>query len=739
MAAANLDHLSGSPNGLGIALILRRHRLLIAGVFAFCAAVAGIAGLFQTPLYRARTVLEVQARNPAFLNITGLDPTTTPLSDSFIATQMKLIRTEALAKRVVERANLRNERALFQQSKAEHAIRRLFGQLTRKQPVSENAAIARLLGSITVKADGDSDLIILTLDTPDKNLSAKLANMVSSEFIDQEQEARWTEAMRVGKWLTAQLDDFRGKLLESEKELQKYADKEELLFTGDHDSVAEDKLRQIQQELSRTQADTAERQSQLEVISGTVPEAQPRILDDSLSRELAGRLAEAKRHYAELSANLTPTHYKVQTLQAEIAELEDELNRQRNIVLRRIRNEYDAAVRREALVQGSYDKQTQIVSDQAARAVHYNVLKREADTNRELYSSMLQKVKEASIVSALRTNSIHVVDPAKPPAGRYRPNKAINFGFGMLGAFMLSTLLVLGIERSNRMIREPGDTVRLQIRELGVIPSSRSDPRLRGSFAENGRERLRGAASRLALTANDSSQIAACKRLVTWTNRRTLMAEAFRSAALSVRNSKEGSRSPKVVVVTSSQPRAGKSTAAANLGVAMADHQRKVLLIDGDLRRPALDAFFGLNCADGLAQILQSETPIASYDLNAFARVTGIAGLRLLPAGSARDVDPSVLGSDRFGAVIAQLRTHYDFILIDSPPLLGLPDTRLICRAADGAVLISRAGKTRVDLLMESVNILEADGVRLLGTILNDWKTIDPSYYEQYYSTYASV
>jgi succinoglycan biosynthesis transport protein ExoP len=213
-----------------------------------------------------------------------------------------------------------------------------------------------------------------------------------------------------------------------------------------------------------------------------------------------------------------------------------------------------------------------------------------------------------------------------------------------------------------------------------------------------------------------------------------MMAEAFRSTALSVRSANQESSGPQVFVVTSPQPQAGKSTTVANLAVALAEHKQKLLLVDGDLRRPELHSFFGLRRVLGLAQVLEDSTPISSCDLSQYIQSTSIPGVDILSAGSFQDTDPRLIGSRRFSELIERLKPDYDMVLIDSPPLLHLPDTRLICRAADAAVLLSRAGKTTFDEMATSVRILEEDGVRLLGTILTDWNpTIrNPSYYDSY-------
>jgi len=736
-----------SPNAEGVRLgpVLRRHRLSIFVIALLCLGTALFASFLQTPLYRAKVVLEVQGPNPEFLNIKGLDPTTPAdsitSSQAYLATQAQLIRTETLAHRVVEQMQLTNEPAFFTGSAAMAAIRRFFGIPERRFPTSEGAAIGTLLSRINVKTEGESDLISITVDSPDAALSSSVANEISKEYMEQEQEGRWTEAMRVGKWLTAQLEDFRLKLQDSERELQRYADDAALLFTDDHTTnVAEEKLREIQRQLTQAEGDLAEKQSQIELVSTTTADSLPRVLDDGPLRDLKSRLADLRRQYVELSATLTPSHYKVERVKAELVEVEDQLNRERNTILRRIRNEYDASAKRHALVKANYQHQVDIVSEQATRAVRYNVLKREVETNRQLYSSILQKVKESSMIAAIRTSYIRVVDPAQKPQQRYRPNYVQNILFGLVAAFMCSSLFVLASERTNRRIRNPGETEQLKIRELGAIPSSRSDRHVRKLFRNRTLKQVSRARTGHVLPLS-ADLPAVDQRLVTWSSRRTVMAEAFRSAAVSIQTALDSDEAPRVIVFTSAHARSGKTTTAANVAIAMAGCKReKLLLVDGDLRRPKLHALFGVERQNGLGDVLSDEAPIAVCDLAQFIRQTAIPGVHLMPAGSFEVSDALLLQSERLYELVERLRGEYSVILLDSPPLLQLPDARLISTLADGTVLVCRAGQTTFDEIAESSKVLHQHGVTLLGTILNEWNPmpINPGYYRSYYSDYPA-
>ena len=197
--------------------------------------------------------------------------------------------------------------------------------------------------------------------------------------------------------------------------------------------MAEEKLRQLQEELSRAQAERAARQSKYELASTAPPESLPEVLDDKTLEEYQVKLTDLRRQLAELSSSLTPAHPAVKKVQAQVSTLESALEKERANVVQRIRNEFESAQRRENLIAANYAAQARLISEQAAKVAHYNILKREVDTNRQLYDSLLRDVQEAGVSSALRPSNIRVVDTAQPPMRPYRPSLVLNSAAGPVG------------------------------------------------------------------------------------------------------------------------------------------------------------------------------------------------------------------------------------------------------------------------------------------------------------------
>jgi capsular exopolysaccharide synthesis family protein len=463
-------------------------------------------------------------------------------------------------------------------------------------------------------------------------------------------------------------------------------------------------------------------------------------LDDPTLRDNRARLADLRRQLADLSVTLTPANYKIQQLQAQIADLEQQSSHQRTNIIRRIGVQNSETARRKQLLTAAYQQQLAVVSDQSSKEVRYNILKKEVDANRDIYQSMLQKVKEASIVSALKPSDVRVVSPALRPTSPYRPSLPLNLALGLLVGATFSTCYILLRERNDASLRTPGQSVKhLNVPELAVIPSARIGNSERIPLTLRN---LIGVSDVLdaqnGVVAGGRSAVFD-KEMVQWKQDETMMADAYRSAITSILLSRVNGVSPRVILVTSPRPNAGKTTTVANLGISLAEIGRRVLLIDGDLRRPRLGKLFGLQFATGLSDVLLD----AGGGIDTMAggvRSTTVPGLFVLPGGSEPANISKLLHSTQLNTLFEVARSEYDFVLIDSPPMVGMADARLLSRSADGVILICRAGETSPEQLGEARQRLADDGTPVIGTILNgcDLRVEDPSYVNGY-NSYAGA
>ncbi len=694
---------------LGRILWSGRGRVLLAT--ALVGALALLLGLSQTPVYQARAVLELQGVNENFLNAGDVNPTSSAgpwWSESNQQALVEVMSSDSLLKRVLGKLSP-EERARIG-ARTDYFSRWLnaFGSNPQSSAGGAIDALAsKAKADLQVEASRTSHIIQVKFDSPDPTVAATIANALAREFTEQSLEDRWAIAQHTGVWLSRHLEDLRVKLEKAERALQDYAQASGLMFTAQDQSPLDDKFRQLQQELSAVQAERRERQSQYELIASSPADSLPEVLDSPGRREQEIKLTDLRREFAEVRATFKPTYYKVKQLQAQIDELEKSLNRGRNDIVRRIQNEFESAKRREELATAAFENQSRLVSEQNTKAIQYGILKREVDTNRHVYDAMLQKVQESRIAAATPVQNLRVVDAARPPARPYKPRVALHLLFGALGGFVLGMSWVVVRAYGDRTLRGPTELARyLELPVLAAIPAARTDQqpaRRRGLLG-----------GRLSPHRIDTDEEGSQVELASWRRRNSFLAESFRSAAASLRFA-AGTR-PTVVVVTSPGPQDGKSTSVSNLGIALARMDCRVLLMDCDTRGPRLHTIFGLPNEKGVVSVLRtgslSDLPLLQ---------TEVPKLFVLPSGPVDKDAPDALQSPALPTLLGQLRTRFDVILIDTPPMLQVADARLLSRLADGVVLVLRSGQTTRAIARAAVERLIEDGTLLLGSILNNW------------------
>src|SRR6266571_5565769 len=618
--------------------ILFRHRKTL--LYCTLAGLLGATGisLLQTPTYRVRTSLEIQSTNMQDLK----NPTdsagsyTTP--ESYVETQVKLLQSESLLEDVVDKLKLHKERPTGWRALTS-AVQRMVASFIKSHPLEREELIRQIERNLTVRTSGNSHLLEVVYESPDPQGAANFANTLVSEFIELSQEERWKAAQGTAEWLTSHLDQMKAQLEQSEAQLQDYARTSGLSVTSEKDNLEEDRLKALQDDLSKAQAERIASQAKLEEAKNKPTDSLPEILEDPTMREYRRRLSELQQQYAELSATLTPEHYKVQRVQAQITELQSQIEKERTNVVRRTGNEYAAALRRETLLSKAHAEQEKVVADQSSKTIHYDTLKRDVDSNRRLYEAMLQRVKEASLIAAMRDSNVLVVDRAKPPRLPYSPNVPMNSAIGLFSGLLLGFGFVSLRERIDRRISDPGDAqAYLDLPELGVMPLDQAD----ASWQILDRiHPHRSGSSLLSHSARDSSPSDG-PELATWKRKPSMLAECTRTTLTSILLPRQDRECPRVIVLTSPCQGDGKTTVACNLSIAVAEIGRKVLLIDGDLRRPRLHKVFGVSNNWGLSDVLWAHTPLETVPISHLVRETKVSGLCVMPGGSC-GVTPSNL------------------------------------------------------------------------------------------------
>ena len=367
---------------------------------------------------------------------------------------------------------------------------------------------------------------------------------------------------------------------------------------------------------------------------------------------------------------------------------------------------------------GGEQHQSAVISSPAVNLTAYNMLKREIDTDRRLYDVMSQRVYDAGVASAVRQSDIRLVGPAQPAAHPYKPNLPLNFAIGALGGLALAISYVMLQEQTNVVVRVPGEAgMYLALPELGAIPELRN----------------RSLTLQRLLSSSDGN---VCSERAALEQQFSGLSESFRATVASILSVSRNGHHPHILVVTSSQSMEGKTTAVSNLGIALAEISGKVLLIDGDMRRPRLHKVFNQVNSWGLSDILREKNAIEDLPLDSLVKKTVVPHLHLLPSGACVDNIFGLLYSDRMARLLPRFRQEFEYVLVDAPPCLEFADARIMAGYAEYLLLVVRANYTEKKMAQVAVQRLLLDGIPSLGVILNRWDPARSNIYghNHYYS-----
>ena len=716
--------------------MIRRHKLPVVLATVLGLAAGFLLTLPEPRIYQARTTLEIQSLNDDFLNMKNVSPTAmagTSSPEYEILTQVRILQSRSLLNRVVEKLKSGKRSEVLAPPDRISAWRKALGISPPTPEQLWRQAVGIAAGSIKVKASGTHRNVEVSCDSTSPKVAAEFLNTLTEEFIEQNLEARWKSSEHTGEWLTKQLQDLKIKLERSEDQLQSYARSTGLVISAEK-NADDTKLTDAQKQLSEAESDRVNKQSKFELAAASPADAMPEILDDKNYQDTLKTIVDLKRQFAQLRVTFTPSHPDVKRVESQIQLLEASLAKQRADVLTRIRNEYQGAVRKEKLLASPYNGQAGLVSAQATKSAHYNLLKREVDTTRLLYETMLQKLKEASIASALRASNIRAVDPAEAPTAPYKPDVFRSTIVGLLAGASLGVGFAVMRERADRTLQDPGDPAYyLGLPDLGVVPAGQLELTPSGMKV---RPRTQNGTGNGVMP--ESEIVAERLELATWNRKSSLLAESFRTALTSILFSNHTESRPRVLVFTSASPKEGKTTVVCNMSTALAEIGHKVLLIDADMRRPRLHRVFDVNNEYGLSNLLVQRGPVELSHLQKAKQETVVPGLYILSSGSARHSISSLLHSERLIELLPMARGQFDTIVIDMPPMVNISDARVLARYSDAVILVIRSNVTTRDAALGAKRRFAEDGIQVFGTILNGWNPNTPGYgyYRNYYAGY---
>ena len=715
--------------------IIQKRRWTILSILLVTFASVLIVTIKEKPIYRANTLLEIEKENPNIPTVQELFQLE-DVSDNYLETQYKVLQSDTLARRVIEELHLAQVKE-FNPPKAEwfwentHAAAREDGVVV--EPETEQAILVRFNDRLSVEPVRRSRLVQVSFESQDPTVAASALNALASNYIQENLESRWDSAQKASEWLSQQLQNFKAKLEKSEDDLQAYAQNNGLLFLetekGDTENIVDERLRQLQDELTKAQADRYTKESLYRLVQAGDYSSLPGVVDNKLMQDLTERLADLQREEAELTPTFTSDYPKVKQIQSQVDDVQKTLNQERKRAAQGIVDDYQAAVRREALVREAFDQQQQQANLVAGRAVQYNILKREVDTNKQLYEGLLQRLKEAGVSAGMNASNIRIVDAAVPPTKPVSPRPVLNLGLALLLGLGCGVGVAFLQEHWDNTLKDSDDIERvLRVPALALIPA-------RDSLNDAGTDVYGRAPQTLAIPKGNGKHASVQKVLgKAWIRidgngtQHSALSEAFRGLRTSVLLSAAG-RPPRSLTFVSAEPGEGKTTVACNLAISLAQLGKRVLLIDGDMRRPCVHKLFDIeNHSQGLVTYLTEE-----QEWRHLVRPTGMANLDCLVCGPVPPNPSELLSSDRMQVLIREALTEYQFVLIDAPPLLNVADGRILATMVEGAILVVKGGFTPRDLAQQAQLHIRDVGAHLIGVVLNDVDVRHNGYYKGYY------
>jgi polysaccharide biosynthesis transport protein len=705
--ANGVSHSAGL--NLNIVSLLKRYWLLLLLLMIVGAGAGFLSVVLSSPMYKSRLLLEVQDSNGTLQKNGGGNAETTEID---IQTEVNILRGGTFLRRGADR--MQSDTVPLAPTG-----RDIFSRLRQKihpatqDPIEANkTALNAAVQTFDARPVNRTKLIELTCESTSPDVAAQFLNAMASEFVDDSSRSRMQTAQRTTEWLAAQIEDTKQRVQEAEEKVQAFMRSSGNVFIGADATLDDTKLAELKGQLAKIQEERIFRQTRYELTQKNPPQSLAEVLDDPVLKGYQGQLEGLRRDRAALTTTYTAKYEKVKKIDAQIDVLQKAYDAELASTVKRIKNDYEASVKQEKALSAAYNGQAARVGSQQGNAAQYNALRRDVDTLRAEYQNLLAQQNDAQLSSSVPVSPILVVEPSVAPDAPYTPRPVLNISFGTMLGLVLTGGLVFLRERMDRSIKSPGLARRMfNVPELGVIPNLGANL---VPAAKNGQR----AAKDHALESPHEDPATA---LITWQSGPAFVTESFRGTLASILRNHSIGKPQKTILVTSPGPAEGKTTVVYNLGIALAETGRKVLLVDGDFRRPRLHRRFSLPNDWGLIDLLCDNRPLNEYPPELLGVFTGLPGLSILPNRVTSNNVSKALYSPRLREIIETVTSRYDMVLVDAPPILSVADTRIVAPLTDALILVLRYGVTNRESAMDAYQQIQEDGLSLLGTVLTDY------------------
>lgn len=710
-----------------LAVVVKYYKVVLV-VFVLVAAGMMYQAYTTVPKYSARARIHIEEENTTNAAqfkepyIAYQDP------EPFYNTQYKILQGRDLARRAVRRLKLDTvpefngrgptpTKLSLMLHAAKARILQPFGGAPATPPattvpaspgkVNEEDLVTAFLGRIQVAPVKGSRLVDVSFISADPQFAAKAINVVGEEYVAQNLEFRLQNTDKSLQWMKEEVKRQQNLVTASEGLLAQYREKQNALSLDDRQNIVVSRLNQLNDAVTRARTNRIAREASWNQVKSTKDrEALTQIVQNPLIQNLRGRLTELQRDRAKLAEKYGDKHPDIQRINGQITESQRLIDGEVDKQTEAIKNDYEAAVAEEQSLKADLDVQNAAVMDLNRKGIDYSVIQREAESNRQVYESLLQRQKELEVVSNSRANNVRVLDRAQVPTGPFEPDLNRAWMMALLFGLGLGVAAAFAVDYLDDTVKTPEDvTWRLKLHFLGLVPKVRGErhPLLSGPVPHDFGEAFR--ALRTALVMSNPS------------------------------------RSTRIVAITSAQPLEGKTTTAVNIALALAIGGARVLLIDADMRRPSLHKALRMPNDKGLSHLLSGQAKMREV-----VHHSPDPNLLVITAGATPPNPSELLASDTMKAFIQQLAMGpFDWVVIDTPPVLAVTDAVILAPLVSGVTFVLGAEMTRWRLAERAIETIQAGNPQSLSAVLNKVDFDRNRYYytryygHQYHSYYAET
>jgi capsular exopolysaccharide synthesis family protein len=697
--------------------VLYKRRWTAITAFLIVVLSVSVYTFTATPIFEARVqiLIEKEATNVVTFKEAFEQ---NQITDDYYQTQYKILQSRALARRTLDALKLwdhsqfnpKPSDSLTVGKIAMAPVALVSGWFKSAKPIdppevdetkTQSRTIDRFLNDLTVSPVRNSRLVDVRFESPEAAFSANVANALARAYINQNMEFKFLSSKEASDWLGERLAEQRKHVEASEQAVQRYREQTDAVSLEEKQNIVVQKLSDLNAAVTRAKTERIQKQAAYDQIrtlqnDRAALDTFPAILSNTFIQQQKGELADLQRQQAQLSDKLGPNHPDMVKLASAIRAAENRIQGEIAKVVQAMRNDYQQSVAQEQSLNSALDQQKNDAMALNRKGIEYGVLARDAASNRQIFESLMQRTKETGISGELRTSNIRVVDAAETPRRQTSPNTLNNLLLALFGGATLAVGLAFFFEYLDNRIKNPDEVKQhLGLAFLGMVPAI-SDRTIENPLINNG------------VPQNFS--------------------ESFRAVRTNLlfSSAEEGGRS---VVITSTGPGEGKTVIATNLAVALAQAGQRVLLIDADMRKPRVHIVLERSQEPGLSNVL-----VGNAKASEAVQTTAVPGLWVMPAGLHPPNPAELLGSKRFKDLMASVSQHFDWVMIDTPPVMAVTDSSVVAHLATGVLFVVGAEMTSRHAGLRALEQLEHARAKFIGAVLNRVDLQNNAYYySQYY------